>query len=39
MFQHSTNAASCFSVLIAALIFSLSLVGIAAAQYNTIFYS
>src|SRR5215467_7361248 len=32
MFQHSTNAASCFSVLIVALIYSLSLVGVASAQ-------
>jgi hypothetical protein len=35
MFRHSTNSASLFSVLIAALIFSLSLVAIAAAQDNT----
>jgi trimeric autotransporter adhesin len=34
MFQHSTNAASCFSVLIVALIFSLALAGIAAAQQS-----
>jgi hypothetical protein len=32
MFSHSTNTASFFSVLMAALIFSLSLVGVAAAQ-------
>jgi trimeric autotransporter adhesin len=32
MFSHSTNTASFFSVLIAALIFSLSLAGVAAAQ-------
>src|SRR5215831_10474817 len=32
MFQHSTNAASCFSVLIVALIYSLSLAGVASAQ-------
>ena len=35
MFRHSTNTASFFSVLIAALIFSLSLAGVAAAQTNT----
>ena len=35
MFGHSTNAASFFSVLMAALIFSLSLAGSAAAQGNT----
>jgi len=35
MFSHSTNTASFFSVLIAALIFSLSLAGVAAAQTNT----
>ena len=35
MFRHSTNTASFFSVLIAALIFSLSLAGVAAAQGNT----
>ncbi len=35
MYRHSTNTASFFSVLIAALIFSLSLVGVAAAQSNT----
>jgi trimeric autotransporter adhesin len=35
MICHSTNAASFFSVLIAALIFSLSLAGVAAAQGNT----
>ena len=35
MFSHSTNTASFFSVLIAALIFSLSLAGVAAAQGNT----
>jgi hypothetical protein len=34
MFNHSTNTASFFSVL-AALIFSLSLAGIAASQGNT----
>jgi Tfp pilus assembly protein PilV len=34
-FRHSTNTASFFSVLIAALIFSLSLAGVAAAQSNT----
>src|SRR5215813_12786983 len=32
MFQHSINAASFISVLIAALIFSFSLVGVAPAQ-------
>src|SRR5215468_7529307 len=32
MFQHSTNAASCFSVLIVALIYSLSLAEVASAQ-------
>ena len=32
MFSHSTNTASFFSVLMAALIFSLSLAGVAAAQ-------
>jgi hypothetical protein len=37
MFRHSTNTASFFSVLIAALIFSLSLAGIAWAQGNTSF--
>ena len=35
MVRHSTNTASFFSVLIAALIFSLSLAGVAAAQGNT----
>jgi hypothetical protein len=35
MFRHSTNAVSFFSVFIAALIFSLSLAGVAAAQSNT----
>ena len=35
MLRHSTNTASFFSVLIAALIFSLSLAGVAAAQNNT----
>jgi hypothetical protein len=35
MFRHSTNTASFFSVLMAALIFSLSLAGVAAAQGNT----
>jgi trimeric autotransporter adhesin len=35
MFSHSTNTASFLSVLIAALIFSLSLAGVAAAQGNT----
>ena len=35
MFRHSTNTASFFSVLIVALIFSLSLAGVAAAQTNT----
>ena len=35
MFSHSTNAASLFSVLMAALIFSLSLAGVAWAQGNT----
>ena len=35
MFNHSTNTASFFSVLTAALIFSLSLAGVAAAQGNT----
>ena len=35
MFRHSINTASFFSVLIAALIFSLSLAGVAAAQGNT----
>ena len=35
MFRHSTNTASFFSVLIAALIFSLSLAGVAVAQSNT----
>ena len=35
MFSHSTNMASFFSVLMAALIFSLSVAGVAAAQGNT----
>ena len=35
MFSHSTNAASLFSVLMAALIFSLSLTGVSWAQGNT----
>ena len=35
MHRHSTNTASLFSVLIAALIFSLCLAGVAAAQGNT----
>jgi hypothetical protein len=35
MFHHSTNTALFLSVLIATLIFSLSLAGIAAAQDNT----
>ena len=35
MFSHSTNTASFFFILIAALIFSLALAGIAAAQTNT----
>ena len=35
MFRHSTNTVSFFSVLIAALIFSLSLAGVASAQGNT----
>ena len=35
MFCHSTNTASFFSVLMAALIFSLSLAGVASAQGNT----
>jgi trimeric autotransporter adhesin len=35
MFRHSTNTASFFSVLIAALIFSLSLAEVAPAQTNT----
>jgi hypothetical protein len=37
MFSHSTNMAWFFSVLIAALIFSLSLAGVAWAQGNTSF--
>jgi trimeric autotransporter adhesin len=37
MFRHSTGTASSFSVLMAALIFSLSLVGVAWAQGNTSF--
>ncbi len=32
MVRHSTNAASCFSVLIVAFIFSLCLAGVAAPQ-------
>ena len=35
MFSHSTNTASFFSVLMAALVFSLSLAGVAWAQGNT----
>jgi len=35
MHRHSTNTASFFSVLIVALIFSLSLARVAAAQGNT----
>jgi hypothetical protein len=35
MVRHSTNTALFFSVFIAALIFSLSLAGVAAAQSNT----
>ena len=35
MFRHSTNTASFFSVPIVALILSLSLAGVAAAQGNT----
>ena len=35
MFRHSTNTASFFSVLIAVLMFWLSLAGVAAAQDNT----
>ena len=35
MLRHSTNTASFLSVLIAVLIFSLSLAGVAAAQDNT----
>jgi len=35
MFRHSTNRASFISVLVAALIFSLSLAVVAAAQGNT----
>src|SRR5262249_50611516 len=35
MFRHSTNTASFFCVLIAGLIFLLSLAGVAAAQGNT----
>jgi len=35
MFRHSTNTASFFSVLMAVLIFSLSLAGVAWAQGNT----
>jgi hypothetical protein len=36
MFRHSTNTASFFPVLIAALIFSLSLAGVVWAQGNAI---
>ena len=35
MFCHSTNTAPFFSILMAVLIFSLSVVGVAAAQGNT----
>ena len=35
MFSHFTNTASFFSVLMASLIFSLSLAGVAWAQGNT----
>ena len=35
MFRHSTNTASFIPALMAALIFSLSLAGVAAAQTNT----
>ena len=35
MFRNSTNTASFFSILMAALIFSLSLAGVAGAQGNT----
>src|SRR5262245_66422999 len=35
MFDHSTNTASLFSILVAAFILSLSLAGVAAAQGNT----
>ena len=35
MLRHSTHTASFFTVLIVALIFSLSLAGVAAAQTNT----
>jgi hypothetical protein len=35
MFNQPTNTASFFSILIAALIFSLSLAGVATAQGNT----
>jgi Chaperone of endosialidase len=35
MSRHSTNTASFFSILMAALIFSLSMAGVAAAQGNT----
>ena len=35
MFSYSTNTAWCLSVIMAALIFSLSLAGVAAAQGNT----
>ena len=35
MLRHSTHTASFFTVLMAVLIFSLSLAGVAAAQTNT----
>ena len=35
MFGHSNNTASFFSILVAALIFSLSVAGVVAAQGNT----
>ena len=35
MFRHPTDTAWFFSVLIAALIFSLFLAGVAGAQFNT----
>jgi len=35
MFRQSSNTASFFSVLIAALLFALSLAGVAGAQFNT----
>jgi Tfp pilus assembly protein PilV len=37
MFSHATDAASLFSVLVAALIFLLSLAGVASVQGNTSF--